>query len=145
MLTPRALVVTDVVDSTHLASRLGDAANAALWDAHDAVARGLLAAFRGTEIERTDGMLALFDDPGDAVAFALGYHRALAGLSPPLVARVGVHVGDLAVRPNPPDQVARGAKAIEVDGVALAVAARNGAMASRFREAHEGLHRPDGP
>jgi predicted ATPase/class 3 adenylate cyclase len=120
----RALCLTDVVDSTRLAAGLGEVANAALWDAHDRVARGLVARFGGTELERTDGIMALFDDADAAVAFALAYHEALRGLTPPLRARAGVHVGPVVARPNPAEHVARGAKALEVDGLALAITAR---------------------
>ena len=35
----RALLLTDVVDSTQLSQRLGDRAMAALWAAHDRLAR----------------------------------------------------------------------------------------------------------
>jgi len=38
----RALLLTDVVDSTRLAEKLGDAAMADVWAAHDRVARDLL-------------------------------------------------------------------------------------------------------
>jgi class 3 adenylate cyclase len=39
---PRALLPTDVVDGTAVSERLGDAAMAAAWAAHDRVARDLL-------------------------------------------------------------------------------------------------------
>ena len=66
----RALLLTDVVDSTKLSESLGDAAIAALWAAHDRVARDLLPRHRGREIDKTDGMLLLFDEAADAVAYA---------------------------------------------------------------------------
>ena len=76
--TIRALLLTDVVDSTMLAERLGDAAMAMLWSAHDRIARDLLREWHGREIDKSDGMLALFDRATDAAAYALAYHRALA-------------------------------------------------------------------
>ena len=57
----RALLLTDVVDSTKLAESLGDAAMAEVWAAHDRVARALLEPRRGREIDKTDGMLLLFE------------------------------------------------------------------------------------
>ena len=42
MQTVRALLLTDVVDSTQLSQRLGDRAMADLWAAHDRLARDLL-------------------------------------------------------------------------------------------------------
>src|SRR2546423_11711209 len=55
----RALLFTDVIDSTRLSARLGDAAMANLWAAHDRVARDLLRDWRGREIDKSDGMLLL--------------------------------------------------------------------------------------
>ncbi len=120
----RALLLTDVVDSTQLAERLGDAAAAELNAAHDRVARDLLRAWRGREIDKTDGMLMLFDSAADAVACALAYHTALATLPVPLKARAGLHVGPVILRFNPPEDVAQGAKPLEVEGIAKPIAAR---------------------
>ena len=120
----RALLLTDVVDSTKLTEALGDAAMAVLWAAHDRAARDLLPVWRGREIDKTDGMLLLFSSAADALGYALAYHRALAALKLPFLARSGLHVGPVSLRSNPPDDVARGAKPVEVDGLALPVAAR---------------------
>jgi len=120
----RALLLTDVVDSTQLAERLGDAAAAELGAAHDRVARDLLRAWRGREIDKTDGMLMLFDHATDALGFAMAYHVALAELPVALKARAGLHVGAVILRANPPEDVAHGAKPLEVEGIAKPVAAR---------------------
>ena len=120
----RALLLTDVVDSTRLAEKLGDAALADLWAEHDRAARDLLPQWRGREIDKTDGMLLLFDTAADAVGYALAYHRVLAGQSTALWARAGLHVGPVLLRENDAADVARGAKPIEVDGLAKSVAAR---------------------
>jgi predicted ATPase/class 3 adenylate cyclase len=119
-----ALLLTDVVDSTQLSHALGDIDMARLWAQHDRAARDLLRAWRGREIEKTDGLLALFDSAADAAAFALAYHRALAGLEHPLVARAAVHVGPIALRESSTDDVAGGAKRFEVDGLAKPITAR---------------------
>jgi predicted ATPase/Tfp pilus assembly protein PilF len=124
MPTLQALLLTDVVDSTRLTEELGDAAMAALWTAHDRIARDLLPIWRGREIDKTDGMLLLFEQVADAVGYALAYHRALAARELPIKARAGIHVGPVTLRPNPLADVARGAKPIEVDGLALPIAAR---------------------
>jgi predicted ATPase/class 3 adenylate cyclase len=120
----RALLLTDVVDSTKLSEALGDAAMAEVWAAHDRVARALLEPRRGREIDKTDGMLLLFESSADAVGYALDYHRALAGLPVPLVARAGLHVGPVILRENDPADIARGAKPLEVEGLAKPIAAR---------------------
>ncbi len=125
----RALLLTDVVDSTRLSEALGDPAMAEVWAAHDRVARDLLPQWRGREIDKTDGMLLLFDTAADAVGYALAYHRALAGLAVPLQARAGLHVGPVILRENSAADVARGAKPLEVDGLAKPTAARVMALA----------------
>jgi len=120
----RALLMTDVVDSTKLSEELGDRMMAEIWTAHDRVARDLLPKWRGREIDKTDGMLLLFDSAAAAVNYTIAYHRALAALSTPLKARAGLHVGPVILRENSAEDVARGAKPLEVDGLAKPTAAR---------------------
>ena len=120
----RALLLTDVVDSTKMSEQLGDAAMATVWAGHDRAARDLLPLWRGREIDKTDGMLLMFDSATDAVAYAQAYHQAIGALPVPLKARAGLHVGPVILRENHPDDVARGAKPLEVDGLAKPTAAR---------------------
>ena len=89
----RALLLTDVVDSTKLAESIGDTAMAQVWAAHDRIARDLLQRHHGHEIDKTDGMLMLFETADDAVGFTTEYHPALAAMNVPLRARAGIHVG----------------------------------------------------
>lgn len=129
-----ALLLTDLMDSAALAQRLGDAAMARVWAAHDRVARDLLRDWRGREIDKTDGFLILFSAATDALGYALAYHRALAALESTLTAadglplrlraRAGLHVGAITVRETPAADVALGAKPLEVDGVSKPLAAR---------------------
>lgn len=125
----KALLLTDVVDSTKLSEALGDEAMAEVWAAHDRNARDLLPIWHGREIDKTDGMLLLFDKAADAVDYALSYHRALAGMPVPLKARAGLHVGPIILRQNSAADIARGAKPLEVDGMAKPTAARVMALA----------------
>ena len=120
----QVLVMTDVVDSTELVRRLGDAPASDLWRAHDRLARDLLHAWRGREIDKSDGFLLLFVDCGDALGYVMAYHRALAALPAPLRARAGIHVGPLELRSNDSADVALGAKPVEAEGLAKPVAAR---------------------
>ncbi len=119
-----ALLLTDIVGSTELAATLGNKAAAALSAAHDRIARDLLQVWRGREIDKTDGMLMLFESADAAAGYALAYHRALAALDLRLKARAGLHVGAVTLRANPPADVARGAKPVEVEGIANPIAAR---------------------
>jgi predicted ATPase/class 3 adenylate cyclase/Tfp pilus assembly protein PilF len=126
---PRALLLTDVVDSTRLSHALGDEAMARVWIEHDRAARDLLRAWRGREIEKTDGLLALFETVADAVGFATGYHRALAALAVPLRARVGFHAGAMTLRETSTADADLGAKRVEVDGLVKPITARVMAIA----------------
>lgn len=129
----KTLLVTDLVESTALLEKLGDAKGFDVATRHDRVARDLLVCFRGREIDKTDGFLFLFDHPADAVAYALAYHRALAELSVQLKvqlrARAGIHLGEVMLRENSREDVARGAKPLEVEGLAKPTAARTMSLA----------------
>ena len=125
----RALLITDVVGSTELTEKIGDEAMAEAWAAHDRIARDLLPRFGGREIDKTDGMLLLFEEAAKALAYAHAYHLGLTRLQLAMVARAGLHVGPVVLRQNSPDDVARGAKPWEVDGIAKPTVARVMAIA----------------
>jgi putative peptide modification system cyclase len=124
----RTLVVCDIADSTALVERMGDQNAANIIRKHDRLARALIEQHHGREIDKTDGFLLLFDRPIQAVAFALDYQRGLKHLSAAegtvLRARVGIHMGDVVIWENSPEDVSRGAKPIEVEGLVKPVAAR---------------------
>ncbi len=119
-----ALLLTDLVDSAALNQQLGDEAYAQLSARHDRLARDLLRQWRGQEIDKTDGFLLLFAQAADALGYALAYHRALTTLPVPMKARAGLHVGQVLMREATPEDVALGAKPVEVDGVSKPIAAR---------------------
>lgn len=120
----QTLVFTDLVDSMRLNRLIGDERMAALWEAHDRATRRLVRACHGREVGRSDGFLLLFADVADAVAFARLYHRTLATLEVPMLARVGLHTGPVQLRENSSSDVSLGATPYEVDGLALPIAAR---------------------
>ena len=124
----RAIVVCDLVDSTALIEQLGDRKGAEFTQQLDRFARDLLKRHKGREIDKTDGFLLLFDRPIQAVIFAIDYQRLLRQLGDmeflPLKARIGIHVGDVVLWENKSDDVALGAKPVEVEGLAKPVAAR---------------------
>ena len=93
----RALVtilMTDIVDSTAAAKRLGDIAWRELLSSHYEGLRVALDRFSGREIQTTgDGMLATFDAPANALRCAATIRR-LAGREAVQV-RAAVHVGEV--------------------------------------------------
>src|SRR5688500_20120995 len=73
----RTLLLTDRVDPTTLVDRLGDGPAAALFREHDRLVLELQQRWRGRLIDRSDGLLLLFERPVDALGFALDYNRGL--------------------------------------------------------------------
>src|SRR5262249_28219794 len=67
----RAVMFTDIVGSTEMTTRLGDAAALELVRVHDALVRRGLAANHGREVKHTgDGIMAVFNDVASAVGAA---------------------------------------------------------------------------
>ena len=124
----RTLVLCDLVESTALVERLGDREAAELIRKHDRLARTLADRHGGREIDKTDGFLMMFDRPVQAVAFAIDYLRGLRQLNAAekttLSARVGIHVGDVVVWDNSSDDIAKGAKPVEVEGLVKPITSR---------------------
>lgn len=131
----RTLLLTDMADSTALVERLGDAAAAELFRAHDRIVLELQQRWRGRLIDRSDGLLLLFERPIDGLGFALDYVRGLRdlgrerGFPQPLQARAGLHVGEVLVWENSVEAVRHGAKSLEVEGLAKPLAGRLMALA----------------
>jgi len=122
-----ALLFTDLVDSTALVERLGDVRAAEVFAEHDRRARAFLARHDGREIDRTDGFFLLFTHAADAVRYVLAYHAALADLG--IHARAGLHFGSVTLHENAPEDIVRGARPVDVEGLAKPIAARIMALA----------------
>jgi putative peptide modification system cyclase len=123
----RTLVLCDLADSTALVERLGDLHAAELFRKHDRLTRTLVHQHHGREIDKTDGFLMMFERPIEAVAFALAYQRALRDLDQKgtqLRARVGIHFGDIIAWDNAPEDIAKGAKPFEVEGLVKPITSR---------------------
>jgi putative peptide modification system cyclase len=129
----RTLLLTDLVDSTTLVERLGDSPAAELFREHDRLVLQLQQRWRGRLIDRSDGLLLLFERPVDALGFALDYNRGLRALSERpelqqrklvLQARAGLHVGEVLTWRNSETAVQAGAKPLEVEGIAKPLAGR---------------------
>lgn len=119
-----ALLLTDIVNSTEITRRLGDERAVQLWQEHDRIARSLMRQWGGREVDKTDGVLLLFERVEDAVACAQAYHGALAAAGMPFQSRAGVHVGPVTMIENGAEDVARGAKPLEAEGLAVPTVAR---------------------
>lgn len=124
----RTVLLCDWADSTHLIETLGDARAVGLMQKHDQFLRDTLSSTQGRLIDKSDGILALFERPIQALDFALRYQHQMrlwgAEYQQAIQARIGIHVGDVMTWENAPDQIAAGAKPLEVEGFAKPIAAR---------------------
>jgi class 3 adenylate cyclase len=90
------VLFTDIVGSTETAARLGDQAWRAAVERHHAAVRGMLARYRGTEVDTAgDGFFASFDGPARAVRCACAIATSVRELG--LEVRAGVHTGEVEV------------------------------------------------
>ena len=124
----RTLLLTDLCNSTELVEKFGDAHAAQLFQAHDRLVLELQQRWRARLIDRSDGLLLLFERAIDGLGFALDYARGLRDLGKdhdtPLQARAGLHVGEVLTWQNSTEAVNLGAKPLEVEGLAKPMAAR---------------------
>ena len=110
------LLFTDIVDSTAMAERLGDAEWTHLLEEHHTIARRVLDRYGGREIATTgDGMLAMFDGAERTILAADALRPALGGLG--IRIRAGIHTGEVEVVPG------------NLRGVAVHIAARIAGLA----------------
>ncbi len=90
------LLMTDIVDSTATASRLGDAAWRDLLTDHNRLVRAQLLRFGGSEVNTTgDGFLATFRSAVGALRCAAAIVEALRDRR--LEVRIGVHTGEVEI------------------------------------------------
>jgi class 3 adenylate cyclase len=110
------ILFSDIVDSTVVVERIGDAAWTGLLREHNQAVRALVDRYRGREMTTLgDGFLALFDGAARAVQAAAAIGPAIASLG--LRVRCGVHTGEV--------EIAGG----QARGVAVHAAARIAALA----------------
>jgi class 3 adenylate cyclase len=95
----RTILFTDIVGSTDLTQRLGDAKAMELVRTHDLIVRSELAAVGGNEVKHTgDGIMASFASVARAIECAIAVQRMLdarrTGAEHPLHVRIGVSAGE---------------------------------------------------
>jgi class 3 adenylate cyclase len=105
------IMFTDIVDSTKVAERLGDAAWKDLLAQHNGQAQAAVDRHRGRVIKWTgDGMLALFDSAERAARAGMLLRAKVDGLG--LQVRQAIHSGEVEISPG------------DVRGIAVHAAAR---------------------
>jgi class 3 adenylate cyclase len=105
------VLFTDIVDSTRLATELGDRRWHRKLEQHNAMVREQLTRFRGREVKTTgDGFLATFDGPARAIRAAAALRAELAEHQ--IQIRVGLHTGECELLED------------DIGGIAVHIAAR---------------------
>lgn len=105
------LLMSDIVDSTATASRLGDGIWKQKLGEHDRIVRSRLERYLGEEVKTTgDGFLAMFASARAAVGCAASIRDATAAFGLPV--RIGVHTGEIELLPG------------DIGGIAVHAAAR---------------------
>jgi len=90
------VLFTDIVGATQRAASMGDRSWHDLLDAHHALVRRELAAFRGREIDTAgDGFLAAFDGPARAIRCASAISSGVRSLG--IEVRAGLHTGECEI------------------------------------------------
>lgn len=129
----KTVLLADICDSTAIVEKLGDAHAADLFRDHDRLVLRLQQQWHGRLIDRSDGLLMLFERPVEGAGFALDYLRGLDELGRVrdihLTARAGLHVGEVLTWHNSEEAVRAGAKPVDVEGLAKPMAARLMALA----------------
>jgi class 3 adenylate cyclase len=112
-----SILLTDIVDSTAMAQRVGRAEWDRIIGAHFEQVRRALDRHRGAEIRTTgDGILATFDGAARAARAAIDIHAGAAGLG--IRVRAGIHTGEVDPLPG------------NIRGLAIHIAARIAAAAA---------------
>jgi class 3 adenylate cyclase len=105
------VLFTDIVGSTRLAADQGDRRWTQMLEQHDEVAARIVREHGGRVVKQTgDGMLALFDRPGSALASATVFRDE--SRRDGIEIRAGVHTGEVELRGE------------DVSGIAVHIAAR---------------------
>lgn len=87
------IMFTDIVASTDRVAELGDRGWKDLVERHHVVVRGLLARFRGREVDTAgDGFFATFEGPGRAILCAQAINAAASAYG--VQVRAGIHTGE---------------------------------------------------
>jgi class 3 adenylate cyclase len=149
----RAIMFTDIVDSTGMTARLGDARAVEMVRAHDSLVRRALKDHGGREVKHTgDGVMASFDSAVAATDCARAIQRAFDAFNlasrEPLRVRIGLDAGEPVEDSNDLfgatiQKAARICQDAEPDSILVSAALR-GLLPERFELAEAGARRLKG-
>lgn len=138
------MLFTDLIDSTGIASEVGDLRWRVLLDDHDAIVDRHVSQSGGRLVKSTgDGMLGVFPTPSAALRCAMSMRSELASIG--LATRMGVHVGEIEIRNDDIGGIAVNTTARvmalgDAGEILVSRTVRDIVIGSRFRFEHRGTH-----
>jgi class 3 adenylate cyclase len=93
------IVFSDMVSSTELVTRLGDAAARDIFLQHDKIARNQIKRYGGRELQNLgDGFMLSFESPSAAIKCACDMQREISKNIPSIKIRIGINTGEVVRR-----------------------------------------------
>jgi class 3 adenylate cyclase len=93
------IVFTDMVSSTGLVNRLGDAAARDLFLQHDNIIRNQIKKYNGTELQNLgDGFMLSFDSATAAIKCSCAIQKEITQTLPQIPIRIGINTGEVIRR-----------------------------------------------
>lgn len=93
------IVFTDMVSSTDLVNRLGDAKARDVFQQHDKIIRNQIKTYNGTELQNLgDGFMLSFDSATAAIKCACAIQKEIAQNFPQMPIRIGINTGEVIKR-----------------------------------------------
>jgi class 3 adenylate cyclase len=93
------IVFSDIVSSTELVTRLGDAAARDIFLQHDKIVRDQIRRYGGRELQNLgDGFMLSFESPSAAIKCACDMQKELSKNIPSIKIRVGINTGEVVRR-----------------------------------------------
>jgi len=93
------IVFTDIVSSTALVTKVGDAAARDLFLKHDKIVRNQLKKFGGQELQNLgDGFMLSFESASAAIKYACKIQQQVSEVLPSIQIRVGINTGEVVRR-----------------------------------------------
>lgn len=93
------IVFSDMVSSTEMVTRLGDAAARDIFLQHDKIVRDQIKRYRGRELQNLgDGFMLSFESPSAAIKCACDMQKELSKNIPSIKIRIGINTGEVVRR-----------------------------------------------
>lgn len=93
------IVFSDIVSSTELVTRIGDAAARDIFLQHDKIVREQIKKHRGRELQNLgDGFMLSFESPSAAIRCACDMQKELSKNIPSIKIRIGINTGEVVRR-----------------------------------------------